>query len=54
MLGEFGGVIGRSSEAGKDAGLWEKGEEDFLNFGKETGEVSGVGMVWDLGFSPGC
>ena len=54
MLGEFGGSIGRGSEARKGAGLLEKEEEDLLWISEEKGEGLGVGILWDLGFSPGC
>ena len=54
MLGEFGRLNGRELRAWNGFGSLEKKEDDLLGISEGKGEGLGVGMLWDLGFSPGC
>ena len=54
LLGEFGGTIGRGSEAWSGVGLLKEEEKNLLGISEGKGEGFGWGMLWNGGLSPGC
>ena len=53
-MGEIGGVIGRSVEAGNRFGLLEKEEEALLEVSEWEWGAIAEGRLGNWGLSPGC